>query len=226
MFELKLLPIDDELVQINEGEGKRFYQFRDGRIKYPSITSVLSHFSKDGIDSWKKRVGEEKAKKITDNAAFRGTAIHETLELFLQGKENEERSWKAPTIVNAISSFKSILKKHVTKIYGIEIPLYSHDLKVAGTCDLFCLYDGKLTVVDYKTSLKPKKDKYLTNYMLQGTAYCVMLSEMFKVNVESIKILIYDDVSQNVVEKKESAKKWRSTLDEYIQIWYDFNVVR
>jgi len=60
-----------EVTQLNL-ENKRLYQTPAGD-KVPSVTTILSK-TKDttGLDNWVKAVGEEKAKKIRDEAAFVG----------------------------------------------------------------------------------------------------------------------------------------------------------
>ena len=58
---------------------KRFYVTPEGN-KYPSITTVLGGRAKEGINAWRKRVGEAVANNIMRTAARRGTAVHELCE--------------------------------------------------------------------------------------------------------------------------------------------------
>jgi genome maintenance exonuclease 1 len=53
----------------------RTYVTPDGNV-YPSVTTVLSPYSKDAINSWRKRVGEEEANRVSRLAASRGTKLH------------------------------------------------------------------------------------------------------------------------------------------------------
>ena len=55
----------------------RTYTTPEGK-KYPSVTTVLgaSEDSKDGLNAWRQRIGEEEADKITRQAGARGTAVH------------------------------------------------------------------------------------------------------------------------------------------------------
>ena len=64
----------------------RFYVTPEGN-KYPSITTVLSGRAKEGINDWRKRVGEVEANKIMRAAASRGTAVHELAENYLNNDE-------------------------------------------------------------------------------------------------------------------------------------------
>ena len=58
----------------------RFYTNLETYESYPSITTVLGAQSKQGILEWKKRVGEDVANHISNQAATRGTAVHNMVE--------------------------------------------------------------------------------------------------------------------------------------------------
>ena len=55
-----------ETKQIN---GKRHYVTPKGN--YPSITTVLSILSRDGIKAWRERVGEAEANKVSTSSQAR-----------------------------------------------------------------------------------------------------------------------------------------------------------
>ena len=67
-------------------KGKRFYVTPEGK-KYPSITTVLSGRSKEGIVRWRESVGNDVANQIMRTAAKRGTAVHQLVEDYLNNKE-------------------------------------------------------------------------------------------------------------------------------------------
>ena len=58
-----------------------------------------------------------------------------------------------------------------------EVQLYSDKLKLAGTTDLFAVWDNKLAIIDFKNSLKPKREDWITSYFLQATIYARMAEE-------------------------------------------------
>ena len=62
----------------------------------PSVTTVLSGTSKskDGLLQWRSRVGEEEAERIIKQSTDIGTAVHEAIENYLNGKswDNFEES--------------------------------------------------------------------------------------------------------------------------------------
>ena len=73
------------LTKVNEN-GSRRYVTPDG-FKVPSVTTILeatkSEESKKALDNWRNRVGHEKAKQITTEAAGRGTRMHKWIENYI-----------------------------------------------------------------------------------------------------------------------------------------------
>ena len=143
--------------------------------KYPSVTTVLSNYKKDGIVKWRKRVGEKEANKISTKASRRGTKVHKLCEDYL----NNDSSFKGYTPDN-VDMFKTIQPtlNEIEVVYAQERTLFSHHLKTAGRVDCVGKFRGKTHIIDFKTSNKPKKWEWIDNYFMQGSAYSVMWEEM------------------------------------------------
>ena len=77
---------DLSLKQITEESGKRFYLTPEGN-RYPSVTTMLSHFSRQAISEWRNKVGHEEANKISKAASTRGTRIHSIVEKYLANED-------------------------------------------------------------------------------------------------------------------------------------------
>lgn len=185
--------------------GKRHYLTPDGEF-YPSVTTITSLHGKEGILAWRKRVGEEEANKISTKAASRGTRVHKLCEDYLNNELTFEKA-----MPNSIAMFKQIqpyLDNYIGKIYGVECPLYSTFLRVAGKSDCIAEFDGKNAVVDFKTSNKPKQEKYIENYFMQCAAYAVMFEERTGISIPRIAIVIAVEGSESQVFVKKR--------DEYI----------
>ena len=67
-------------------EGTRYYKTPTGKM-YPSITSVTSFYNRDVFIRWRKKVGDEKANKITRESTFRGTKFHDVVEHYLNNED-------------------------------------------------------------------------------------------------------------------------------------------
>ena len=65
------------------------------------------------------------------------------------------------------------LTEHVDKVNGLEVPIYSDDLELAGTADCIGEYDGELSIIDFKNSRKPKTKSQCKSkdYFIQLCAY-------------------------------------------------------
>lgn len=203
-----------DLKQItNEETGKRFYVTPEGN-KYPSVTTMLSHFSKDTIMEWRKKVGHEQANKISKAASSRGTKLHSVIEKYLA---NEDMDVDNPMI---LEMFKSVMPylNNIDKIHLQEKYLYSDHLRLAGTVDCIAEYKGKLNVIDFKTSSKPKREEWIENYFVQAAAYAIMFEERYRIPVPRITILIAveNDYPQVFTKKRDDfAGKLISMRDEY-----------
>lgn len=188
-FALDLLPNID-LPRVERG-GQRFYVTPEGN-EYRSVTTVLSSVNKEGIESWRASVGEAEAAKVSQQASVRGTAVHKICEDYVL---NSDTFLKGHMPAN-IATFKQIqpyLDTHVTRVLGNELRMYSDELKTAGTCDLVAEFDGVLTIGDFKTSRKLKKEEWITNYFYQCTAYAIMLHERHGLWCPQFKVMIATD---------------------------------
>ena len=178
--------------------GKRFYKTPEGLL-YPSVTTITGQHGKDKILEWRRRVGEEEANRISTKASNRGTKVHKICENYLNNEEDYARTNPAhihKTMPDSIAMFKSLqplLDEHVNNIHALEIPLYSHHLKVAGRVDCIAEYDGKLSIIDFKTSGRLKEESWIKGYFMQCSAYAVMYEERTGIPVSQIVIMIAVD---------------------------------
>jgi genome maintenance exonuclease 1 len=181
------LPFDD--LETTEIDGKRHYITPAG--VFPSVTTVLSKLSKQSIDEWKAKVGEEYANRVSKLARDRGTAVHSICENYVLNREY--RSGVMPTDLHAFLQIKPHLDLNLGSIYGIEAPLYSSKLKTAGRCDLLAGWRGVNSIIDFKTSRKLKKEEYIESYFLQATCYSLMAEERTLLKFPQIVIVIAVD---------------------------------
>lgn len=198
-------------------DGKRYYVTPSGG-KYPSITTVISNNSKKqaGLARWRNRVGKEKAQAVSNRASGRGTRYHKLVEDYINNELDTSKYKDMPLPWLMFHASKNILGK-INKVYLQEAALYSDYLKVAGRVDCIAEYDGKLSIIDFKTSAEPKKEAWLYDYYVQETAYACCLQELYGVTVEQLVTIIAcenSDVQVSIVEPK---KEYFLRLQEYIQ---------
>ncbi len=178
---------DFEVPEIKIIDGKRFYVTPDGNA-YPSITTVLSLQDKPGLKKWREDVGEKEAKRISKESMRIGTAVHQMAEFYLSNYiiklKNEEKK-----IVDTFNRLRFLLG-NINNIVGLEVPLFSDLLRVAGTADCIAEYNGVPSIIDFKTSRKPKKEEWIDDYYMQTFAYKLMFEEMTGLEIKQIVILV------------------------------------
>lgn len=171
-------------------DGQRVYTTPDGK-RYPSVTTVIADHNKDGIDQWKARIGHKKAAKIAKNATDRGDVVHECIEALLSNYSTTDYTKRMMPHAKAVYlNMRKELEQRVSEVHGIEQPLFSHKIRLAGTCDCIAKYDNLLSIVDFKTALRLKKKEYVHGYYMQLTAYAFMFEEMTGLRIDQGVILI------------------------------------
>ncbi len=202
--------------------GKRFYVTPEGN-KYPSVTTITSQYNKQSIMEWRKRVGEEEANRISSKAAGRGTRVHTLCENYLNNQEDYLQK-QMPDAIVMFKTLQPLLNKYVNNIHALEVPLYSDYLRTAGRVDCIAEFDGAISVIDFKTSSKPKEDKWIQNYYMQCSAYAVMFEERTGIPVSRIVVMIAVDgeKAQIFVKKRndyiDGFIKYRDIYEELLNV--------
>ena len=203
-------------------DGGRGYETPEGNL-YPSITTVLSIRNKKGLHEWRERVGHDVANYIARTAANRGTAVHKMCEDYLN---NQHLAWPSEFEKHKSKNFlawcmfaqmKDILE-NINNIKCLESNLYSDTLKVAGQVDCIAEYKGELSVIDFKTSSKERKDDYNENYYIQTCAYAEMFYERTGQKIDKLVILVVTQdgtVQEFIKDKWEYTKQLKDALDDW-----------
>ena len=208
--DLDLTPLEREHI-----DGVRYYKIpnEEELIKLVSITSVTSHFNKEIFVNWRKRVGNEEADRITKAATKRGTDMHTLTENYLYNKNLPE----VPPISEFLFKIAKGELNKINNIYALEGPLYSRQLGVAGTVDCIAEYDGELSIIDFKTSKKPKPREWIEHYFVQAMAYGCMLYEMHNISIKKLVIIMACENGECKVYEEYNKSKYIKLLGEYIR---------
>ena len=211
---VKLPSLDFDL-KAETTESGRLYATPTGE-KYKSITTVLSNHSKQAIMEWRDRVGAEEANKISGAASRRGTQVHKICEDYINNATNEFRlQTLMPNLKELFFKIKPIIDANLGDVYSQEQALYSHQLRVAGRVDLIGMWNGKLSVIDFKTSTKQKEESYIQNYFMQCTAYALMFSELTGMWIDDIVVLIATEEGEAQVFERQ-IHDYQKPLMQYI----------
>lgn len=203
-------------------EGKRHYvrEHDEVYMPYPSVTTVISSCKKTraGLNAWKRRVGKEQAQKISTQASSRGTSVHQLIEDYCQNEEST--GTVMPNVYDMFTRLRSVADKHIDNIRLVEGLMYSDHLRVAGTVDMVAEFDGKLSVIDWKTSSKRKTRSRIYNYFKQEAAYAVMFEEMTGTPITQLVTVVTDQEggSQVFLEHRD---EW---IGEFIKLRDDYEL--
>lgn len=211
-------------ITVHDGPNGRFYHvsawspvngcYSDDYIHiFPSVTTILSRLTADGIAEWRESIGHDIADRISAVARFRGTMLHHLVEKYVRGetidwfKENQ-------IIVEDFRTIQPYLDKYLSEVIAVEMPLWSLKLWTAGRVDLIGLWDGKLNVIDFKTARKPKTRAQIIPYLLQATCYAMMYNDMYDADIQDFQIVMAVRQDQPILfpGKVEKYKPWVEKL--------------
>ncbi len=213
--EFKFIKLDTTVLPNTKGkniDGVRFYEI-DGK-SYPSVTSVLSLLKKESLQEWRNNVGESVANWEMGRASRRGKAMHTLVEQYMKSQTPSIRD------VLPLGLFK-LIKPYVDKIDNIqmlETIMYSKKLTLAGQVDCIADYNGKLSVIDFKSANKERLESWVENYFLQTTAYSMMYEELYGVKIDQLVILLAceDGVAQCFIKSRaDYEKKLLESIDNF-----------
>lgn len=181
----------------------------------PSVTTVTSYQNRKSIAEWRERVGVDVANQISQFASNNGTKFHKIVEDYVNNLDADYDTEKYEVALKLFNQFKALLDD-VDNIHYQESALYSEQLGIAGRVDCIAEYNGKLSVIDFKSSSKPKYENQIQNYFVQETGYAMMYEEMTGQKVEQIVTLISCHSGETQVFVKNPAD-YVDTLKQYIQ---------
>ena len=208
-------------------EGLRHYTLA-GDIhgqRLPSVTTVLGQTqTKDKANSlqrWRDKVGHEEAKRITQEAAARGTAMHLYLETYCLGE-----GYLDLTDVGNVAKHMAEkivdrgIDNRLTEIYGNEATLYYPGL-YAGAVDLVGQHDGSMAIIDFKQTNKPKQREWIGDYFLQMAAYGMAHDAVYGTTIEKGVILMcskdlyYQEFTIEGEEYRQAKHDFLRRLDQF-----------
>lgn len=209
-----------KLQQRNLTEG-RVYEVVDTGECYPSITRVLGARPKPALDQWKKRVGAKEAARISTQSSTRGTALHSLAERYLNN-EDIDVSAEDYTVREHWAHISAWIDNNLNVVHAQEQDVYSRLLKVAGRMDLLATVNGELTVVDFKTSRRLKKEEYVMDYYLQGCFYALSVFEQTGMKVSRIIFPIVSPDGLQIFETNTAAHyiTLRHRINEYYDVYH------
>lgn len=210
-------------------DGIRYYKIpgQQNIQRMVSITSVTSFYNKEKFSEWRKKVGEEEANKICKESTSIGTDMHTLTEQYLKNSNLDKNIIPISEMLFQIAL--PALNK-INNIHALEGPLYSSTLGIAGTTDCIAEYTGEsgipeLSIIDFKTSKKPKPKEWIEDYFVQCCAYACMLHELTGISVKKFVIIMSCRNGELKVYEEYDKKKYFNLLIKYIKKFVDSKVL-
>ena len=136
---------------------------------YPRVTAIVSIKAKPALYKYYADLPSFAAgEAIKNKSAEEGTLLHETVEAILAGKDLPIPDSVKP----AVSAFLDFKSQHEIIPHQMEQKVVSKKHHYAGTMDVLAEVDGRLGVLDIKTSVAIYRD-----YGIQTAAYVEALKE-------------------------------------------------
>jgi len=217
------IDLDKSKLPVTKGkkvDGFRFYDI-DGKA-YPSITTVLGIQKKAQLQDWRDKIGEKVANWEMGRAARRGKATHLLIEQYIKGLTPSERGVLPLGLFRLIKPYVD----QINNIHCLETIMYSKKLTIAGQVDCIAEYNGKLSVIDFKTANKERQESWIENYFMQTTAYAQMYEEIFGKEIEQIVILLASEdgsVQSFIKEKKDYMDPLKKSINDFYKYYEELN---
>ncbi len=161
------------------------YRLPDG-LRVPSVTTITSH-RKAGVEGllvWANRLGQE-GKDHRDErkkAGDAGTLAHAMVENAIHGRDPLDQITLDPSLPDAekiLSQAQTGFKawEEWSKVMHVEYlttetPLVSQTFRFGGTPDAVARLDGRIVILDWKTS-----NAVYADYVIQLAAYQALVNE-------------------------------------------------
>lgn len=166
--------------------GASWYETHNGK-KAVRASKVVQGSPFDPV-AWFEMCGGQSDGQLVSNIINNlGTLTHSRIEKYLRNEQAPK--WNLQP-VNAYFGGIMPLLDNIDNITVCEQPLYSESLNIAGTTDCIGDYNGVRSIIDFKTSTKPKKESEILHYFLQCTLYARMWQEMTGEKIGNIAILM------------------------------------
>lgn len=191
--------------------GGKFYQTPYGL--FPSVTTILQatmpEEKRRRLANWRKRNGAN-AETIRLEAVERGKAIHRLVEAHCEGDEPD-----CPPELEPFWTETRKLLKAFGQVKATEHAVYHVLHQYAGTLDILAEWNGVLTLMDVKTSYRPKRVQYLEDAKLQIAAYRTPCEELLGITINQGLVIV---VSPSNIQQFSFSQP---ELDYYWDLWLE-----
>ena len=192
----------------------RYYKFSDFLV--PSVTSILRVSRPKQIFNY--------SSKQADSFEI-GNLMHEYLDCYVTDKKIDDQDSENSKIALKLSEviINNIFPK-IDSFISTEATVHNNH-EYAGTLDLLALVGGKLTIIDYKSSYRPKSRLQIDEHFQQLAAYALAHDNMHNTKIEQAMIFVvykesykYEILTSDSLLLNKYKLMWNETLEYYKEI--------
>jgi hypothetical protein len=199
-------------------EGAHSYKV-DG-VKVPSVTRVVDGCFPKNLTDWALLVGKEEYDNVINEAIEIGNDTHKWVEDYIT--YGHVCSNPADHISHPVNAFLKWNDRFKPSWNDAERKIYCDKYKYAGTVDAVAKINGRVCVIDFKTSKKIYKP-----YHLQVTAYAQAIKRIDGLRQWPLGIILRLDketgeYEQKVFEPKDHFNVFKKCLD--IKQWSSLRI--
>lgn len=179
---------------------------------FPSSTTILNAYPQAAhLNKWIGENGWNESQRVLKEAGMRGTRVHDAVEALLEGEELWHHHYSLDEW-NRVNAFVSWYKEANPQILGVEVALFSEKYGYAGRVDCVCILDGKVTVIDWKTS-----GSMYPHFPLQFASYAQAIEETTDLKIQQTAGLQLGSKSKKGW-KLEVHENWREHLRMFLTV--------
>lgn len=180
-------------------------------VKVPSVTRVVDGCFPKDLTHWALSIGQEEYDKVISEALEIGNDTHQWIEDYI----NYGHACTEPEdyISKSVNAFLGWTTEYNPEWVDAERKVYCDKYKYAGTVDAVAKINGRIVVIDFKTSKKIYKP-----YHLQVTAYAQAIKRMDGLRRWPLGIILRLDketgkFEQKVFEPKNNFNTFKKCLE-------------
>lgn len=197
------------------------HSYKVDGVKIPSVTRLIDSCFPKNLTNWAVTVGEEEYHRIIDEALDIGNQTHKWIEYYI----NNPHAWnitdgmrlkndlRSKETLDSVKAFIRWEKEFKPQWLDAERKVYCDRFKYAGTVDAVAKINGRVCVIDFKTSKKIYKP-----YHLQVAAYAQAIKRMAGLRQWPLGIILRLDketgqYQQKVFEPKDHFKTFVKCME-------------
>lgn len=199
---------------VNKVNDMRYYCV-SADVNVPSVTSILRKTNMNLIGHFDQ--------KLNYDSIEIGNFMHKYLEHYVSKENDFVDQSKNYNIAKKLAHL--VIENFIVdldEIWGTEVSVLYKNI-YAGTIDLIGMINGKLCLVDYKSSYRSKSKDEMEEYFLQLAAYAIAHDWQYKTSIDSAIIFLairngeYEKTSISSDELESYKVKWLTRLDKFYE---------